>query len=111
MLKADTPRRLAKAAGTLAKLPSVVGRGERICDADRERGEERLNDAFAEGRITVEEMEERLDAVYAAVYEGDLRKPLAELPADVLDSTAAQWTLRDQALGAARRRVGHQARR
>jgi hypothetical protein len=55
-------------------------RGIRISDGDRELTAQRLQDALAEGRITIEEFETRLDAVNAAVYEADLRQPLAELP-------------------------------
>ncbi|MEJ7788097.1 MAG: DUF1707 domain-containing protein [Solirubrobacteraceae bacterium] len=55
-------------------------RGIRISDADRELAAERLREALAEGRITVTELETRLDAVYAAVHAADLRQPLAELP-------------------------------
>jgi hypothetical protein len=55
-------------------------RGIRISDADRERAAERLHQALAEGRITLSELEERLEAVYGAKYEADLRPPLADLP-------------------------------
>jgi hypothetical protein len=54
--------------------------GIRISDADRERAAARLNQALAEGRITVSELEERLVVVYAARYEVDLVPPLADLP-------------------------------
>ncbi|MGH3567840.1 MAG: DUF1707 SHOCT-like domain-containing protein [Pseudonocardia sp.] len=54
--------------------------GIRISDADRERAAARLHQALAEGRITLSELEERLSAVYAALYEVDLRPPLADLP-------------------------------
>jgi len=89
MLKASTPRELVKAASSIAKFTPPASCGDRISDADRERAEERLNEALAEGRITVPELEERLDAVYAAVYAADLRLPLAELPGDdIVDPTA-----------------------
>ncbi|MEV1291839.1 DUF1707 domain-containing protein [Pseudonocardia sp. NPDC049635] len=52
----------------------------RISDADREAAAKRLHDALAEGRITVTELEERLDAVYAARTARELRPPLADLP-------------------------------
>ena len=54
----------------------------RISDADRERAALRLQRAMAEGRITIDELEERLDDVYAARYEDDLDPPLADLPAE-----------------------------
>ena len=55
-------------------------RGIRISDADRERAAARLQQAMAEGRITVTELEERLGVVYAARYAADLREPFADLP-------------------------------
>lgn len=54
--------------------------GIRISDADRERAATRLNQALAEGRISLAELEERLTVVYAARYERDLVAPLADLP-------------------------------
>jgi hypothetical protein len=54
--------------------------GIRISDADRERAAARLQEAMAEGRITVGELEERLSVVYAARYEAELAPPLADLP-------------------------------
>lgn len=64
--------------------------GIRISDADRERAASRLNQALAEGRISVSELDERLSAVYAARYEAELRPPLADLPgADVVAPAAA----------------------
>lgn len=52
----------------------------RISDSDREAAAARLHDAFGEGRITLAELEERLDAVYAARTAAELRPPLADLP-------------------------------
>lgn len=60
--------------------PPSEPRGFRISDADRERAAQRLHQALAEGRITLSELEERLDMVYAARYESDLRPPFADLP-------------------------------
>jgi hypothetical protein len=57
--------------------------GIRISDADRERAAGRLQQALAEGRITVSELEERLSVVYAARYEAELVPPLADLPGGV----------------------------
>jgi hypothetical protein len=64
------------------KIPKLRQPGVRISDSDRERAAERLNQALAEGRITVAELEERLAAVYAARYTVELRPPLADLPGD-----------------------------
>ncbi|MEJ3651999.1 DUF1707 domain-containing protein [Actinomycetes bacterium KLBMP 9759] len=64
--------------------------GLRISDADRERAATLLHKAMGEGRITLTELEERLDVVYAAKYEADLRPPLADLPGgDVAIRSAA----------------------
>jgi hypothetical protein len=57
-------------------------RGIRISDADRERAAGRLQQALAEGRITLDELEERLAVVYAARYDADLLPPFADLPGD-----------------------------
>lgn len=60
----------------------------RISDADRERAAERLNRALGEGRITVEELQERLSTVYAARFGADLVPVLADLPGDPLNLSA-----------------------
>jgi hypothetical protein len=52
----------------------------RISNDDRERVARVLNDAMAEGRLTVNELEERLDKVYAAKTFGDLEPLLRDLP-------------------------------
>ncbi|HEY2688252.1 MAG TPA: DUF1707 domain-containing protein [Streptosporangiaceae bacterium] len=52
----------------------------RISDADRERVTGRLRDHFAEGRLTREELEERVTAALNAKTVGDLRRVMADLP-------------------------------
>lgn len=52
----------------------------RISDADRHAVSERLRDAAAEGRIDLEELEERLEQAYAAKTYGDLAPLTADLP-------------------------------
>jgi len=54
----------------------------RASDADREQVAERLRQATAEGRLTAEELEERLEAVFAARTYGDLDPHVADLPGD-----------------------------
>jgi hypothetical protein len=54
----------------------------RAGDADRERVAELLRRNAAEGRLDAQELEERLEAVYAATYVGDLDAPVADLPPD-----------------------------
>jgi DNA-binding PadR family transcriptional regulator len=52
----------------------------RISDADRERATGRLRDHFAEGRLTPEELDERVTAALNARTAGDLRRVMADLP-------------------------------
>lgn len=52
----------------------------RASNADRERIAKILHDAMAEGRLTVTELEERLDHVYAAKTLGDLVPLTRDLP-------------------------------
>jgi hypothetical protein len=53
----------------------------RVSDADRERVAERLRDAAGEGRLTVEELDERLERAYGARTGSDLAPLTADLPA------------------------------
>ena len=53
----------------------------RASDADRERVTEVLRDALAEGRLDMEEFEERLDATYKARTYGELEPITRDLPA------------------------------
>ncbi|MFB7243294.1 DUF1707 domain-containing protein [Streptomyces populi] len=52
----------------------------RASDADRERVAEQLRDALAEGRLDMEEFEERLEATYAARTYGELAPITRDLP-------------------------------
>src|SRR5215813_14420437 len=52
----------------------------RISDADRERATARLREHFAEGRLTSEELDERITDALAAKTYGDLRRVMADLP-------------------------------
>jgi len=63
----------------------------RTSDADRERVTDRLRDHFAEGRLTREELDERVTAALSARTFGELRRVLADLPepAPVLQPRAA----------------------
>ncbi|MER5732322.1 DUF1707 domain-containing protein [Streptomyces sp. NPDC002138] len=53
----------------------------RASDADRERVVERLRDAVAEGRLDMEEFEERLTAAYASRTYAELEPLTIDLPA------------------------------
>jgi hypothetical protein len=54
--------------------------GIRCSDADRERTSERIRVAAAEGRMTMDELEDRLAGVYAVRYRHDLEALVADLP-------------------------------
>ena len=53
----------------------------RVSDADRERVAELLRDAAGEGRLTVDELDERVERAYAARTGADLAPLTADLPA------------------------------
>ena len=52
----------------------------RVSDADRERVTGRLREHFAEGRLTREELDERITAALNAKTFGDLRRVMTDLP-------------------------------
>ncbi|WP_449478131.1 DUF1707 SHOCT-like domain-containing protein [Streptomyces abikoensis] len=60
----------------MSELPEM-----RASDAERERVAEALREAVAEGRLTMEEFEERLEAAYKAKTHGDLEPLVRDLPA------------------------------
>jgi uncharacterized protein DUF1707 len=53
----------------------------RAADADRQRVAETVQSAGTEGRLTLEEIEDRLAMVYAAKYTDELKALTADLPA------------------------------
>ena len=52
----------------------------RVSDADRDHVTARLRDHFAQGRLTPDELDERLSAALKAKTVGDLRRIMADLP-------------------------------
>jgi hypothetical protein len=52
----------------------------RVSNDDRERVAKVLHDSMAEGRLTVNELEERLDKLYAAKTFGDMEPLIRDLP-------------------------------
>src|SRR5579875_1654567 len=60
----------------------------RVSDDDRERGAKTIREHYAAGRLSDEELDERLQAVYAARTAGELAAAQADLPA--LPATVAQ---------------------
>lgn len=64
-----------------APQPAPLGRDQmRASDVDRERVAQILHRALSEGRITMDELEERLTTVYAAKTLGELAPVTADLP-------------------------------
>jgi hypothetical protein len=61
----------------------------RASDADRDRVTARLQEHFAAGRLTRDELDERIAAVLHAKTFGELRPPLADLPEPVPAPRAA----------------------
>ena len=61
--------------------PAVPDKGNlRASDADRERVADVIRQAAGEGRLTMEELDERLDAVYAAKSYAELEPITRDLP-------------------------------
>ncbi|WP_407565490.1 DUF1707 domain-containing protein [Streptomyces sp. 184] len=53
-----------------------------VGDEERDSGARRLRDAYAEGRLTREDMDARLDRALSATTRGELDAALASLPAE-----------------------------
>ncbi|MFB4309130.1 DUF1707 domain-containing protein [Actinomadura sp. GTD37] len=64
----------------------------RAGDADREQAAQVLRDAAGDGRLTLAELDERLDAVYAAKTYGELAPLTRDLPAPGTSAPAAPLT-------------------
>jgi Domain of unknown function (DUF1707) len=60
----------------------------RVSDEQRERAAQEIREHFASGRLTQDELSDRVQAVYRAQTEQELRKLLADLPK--LPATRAQ---------------------
>ena len=66
----------------MSNLPQPADRNHlRVSDADREQAAELLRQAAGDGRITFDELDQRLGAAYAARTYGDLGEVTADLPA------------------------------
>ncbi len=65
----------------MSSPPAVPDKGNlRASDADRERVADILREAAGDGRLTMEELDERLDAVYAAKTYAELEPITKDLP-------------------------------
>jgi hypothetical protein len=60
----------------------------RASDADRERIAEQLRQAAGDGRLTLAELHDRLDALYAAKTYGELEPVVADLPREQRTASA-----------------------
>ena len=58
----------------------ATGPDLRIGDADREAAAASLREHYAQGRLTLEEFNQRLDAVFAATTQGQLNQITRDLP-------------------------------
>lgn len=65
----------------------------RASDGDREKVVQALQEQVGEGRLTLQEFEERSTAVYEAKTVGELRKLLADLPVDVFPQPAPPFAM------------------
>jgi hypothetical protein len=63
----------------------------RVSDADREHVAGRLREHFAQGRLSTEELDERITATLSAKTYGDLRRVMADLPEPGLVAPQARW--------------------
>ncbi len=74
----------------------------RVSDSDRDQAAAQLRDFYAEGRLTAEELDERVTATLNARTAGDLRRVMADLPSpavvqpgpDAPPYAARAWGLR-----------------
>lgn len=65
----------------MSNLPEPAGqRHLRVSDADREQAAEVLRQAAGDGRLTLDELDERLSAAYAAKTYADLESVTSDLP-------------------------------
>lgn len=68
------------AAGPASREPAEPRPDLRVGDAERDDAAARLREHSAAGRLTDEELEERLTAVYSARTQSDLAQLLRDLP-------------------------------
>jgi hypothetical protein len=71
----------------MSKAGWIMDEHIRASDADRERVIERLREHYAAGRLTSDELDERITAALSAKTVGDLRPVLTDLPEPELIGT------------------------
>ena len=70
------------------------GNDMRVGDAERDAAANELREHFASGRLTQDELNERLDRTFAAKTRGDLTGLFADLPSSTWQNAAAGPTAR-----------------
>lgn len=66
---------------SVSELPELPDRGQmRVSDADRDRAADVLREATSQGRLTFDELDERLTQAYAAKTYADLDEVTRDLP-------------------------------
>ncbi|MFI5590055.1 DUF1707 domain-containing protein [Amycolatopsis sp. NPDC051758] len=78
--------------------------GIRCSDAEREEARQHLAEAAGEGRLTVDEVEERLTRVAAARYRDELAETTADLPPPAAPASSSTGWL--PVLASARNQLG-----
>ena len=85
----------------------ATGPDLRIGDADRDGAAASLREHYAQGRLTLEEFNQRIDAAFAAVTQSQLRRVISDLPHVAMPSPA----LPVASAGASRERARREHRR
>jgi Domain of unknown function (DUF1707) len=67
-------------------MSTATGKSMRASDGDRERVVEFLKEQTAQGRLTLEELEERTGAAYAARTRPQLQRLTEDLPGAIVDN-------------------------
>jgi hypothetical protein len=88
-------RSLGKIEESTGKVLQMIDRPIRASDQERQSVVDVLRDAFTDGRLTLDEFEERMAAAYAAKTWTDLRQLTGDLPVEPL--LGADLGLRPQA--------------
>ncbi len=74
----------------------ATGPDLRIGDADREHAAADLREHFAQGRLTLDEFNERVDAVFAAATQSQLRRVSSDLPHSTAAAAATPLPVSDR---------------
>jgi hypothetical protein len=69
----------------------ATGFNVRVGDADREAAAAQLREHYADGRLTLEELNERLDQAFAAKTKADLNTVLRDLPVAARPAAGAPY--------------------